>query len=142
MKLKTLIVALLATLLIVATATAGRIKVNPGDTNGNGDVTVTNNDDSNGKAVIRPEEPTDDESDVGLGNGFKGTVDGVDDGDEVRLGPNNDTDINCNGGGEITLGGNSTVTVTNDNSGGHVTVFKPDGTTQNVNPGDSITFNT
>lgn len=142
MNRKTIVATLVVALTLVATATAGRIKVRPGETKTNGDVTVTNNSDSDGKAVIRPEEPTDDESDVGLGNGFKGKVSGVDVDDVIRLGPNNETEISCNGGGEIILGGDSNVTVSNDDSGGHVVVIQPDGTPYNVNPGETKVFDT
>ena len=124
------------------------LTVHPNHVGSNGDVQVDNNTDSQGDATIKPgnagEDPT--HSTVSLKSGFKGSVTGVDggqdDSDTVTCGSNVTAGIQASGGTVNIQQGGCHVTVENISSSNSVTVNLAGGQQSTIPPGNTATYDT
>jgi len=117
--------------------------VKPGNSGTNGDTDVNNDANSQGNASITPkgEWPDSTSTEVKTKSGFKGTIGGIETGDAANLGPNNTATVYTNGG-NVSVGGGSTVTIDNTNGTASVTATLPSGATVTVPGGSMAIINT
>lgn len=122
-----------------ATPNARPHKVVPGaqHTN-NAGVKVDNFTTSHGDATIDPKDGTaTSTTTVRTRASFHGAVKGLKSGDTLAVGSNNTADVEAKPGATITVGGGSTVTVTNTGTVGNVVVTASTGTQMQVPPGQT-----
>lgn len=125
---------------------SGAEKIEPGEptaTNPDG-VGVTNAAGSSGNANMNPASGCGGAgatTAVNTQTGFEGSITGLDANDTANLGSSNEATVSGNGG-NVVLSGGSTVTVSNGNGGGNMTVTLPSGAKATVLPGSSVIFKT
>tara|TARA_R110000851_G_scaffold120002_2_gene248110 strand:- start:933 stop:1430 length:498 start_codon:yes stop_codon:yes gene_type:complete len=130
-----------------ASTTAHRL--NRGESHTNLDeVTLTVDEESTGKASIDPKKGSKtSKTTVRTKTGWIGKVAGIDSNDEVVLGSSSEGSIEGTGG-EVSIAGGSTVTVTNTTANpngtatGQITCTLPSGAVVTIPPGSSATFTT
>ncbi len=114
-------------------------KVKKGKSYTNGDeVTVTNDEDSNGDITIDPAGgDKNSKTTCKSTTNFVGSISGIDGNDVVMLSSSNTASVS-GVGGSISLSGGSSVTITNGLGGGNMTCFLPSGGYMIIAPGSSV----
>ena len=123
-------------------STTGGVKVKAGESHTNGDdLTVSTNKGSKGKATVYPKDGDHrSQSTVNTSTGWAGEISGLDGNDTVNLGSSSDATISGDGGAVVMGSGSATITNDGKPGGPPIHVTRADGSTHDVDPGDTETF--